>query len=88
MSMDTKERHMLKRLQKLLNAIPKQAPDADWVVAMNANAHVLKNVLNAQEPAHKTAACFAAADKQLDDLDHFVTRRQTQNWKSAQLSRN
>lgn len=88
MSMDTKERHMLKRLQKLLNAIPKQAPDADWVVAMNANACVLNNILNAQEPAHKAAACFATADKQLDELDHFVTRRARENWNAVALSRN
>lgn len=87
MSMDTKERHVLRRLHKLMAAVPKDAPDEDRSVAMSRNQNVLTHVLNAQEPAYKTAACFASADQQLDELDHFVTRRGRENWKTVALSR-
>lgn len=88
MSMDTQERHLLKRLHTLIASIPKDAPDADWCIAMTANASVLKNVLNAQEPFYKASACLSTANQQLSELDHFVTHRQSENWQPAALSRN
>lgn len=87
MSMDMKERHVLTRLKKLMAIVPVNAPDTDQSVAMTANRNVLALVLNAQEPAYKSAACLAAADKHLDELDHFVTRRHDENWRTVAFAR-